>query len=133
MRKVISLLIAMLLLSLTFTSAYAGLTYQQLQDAGYTCINTGPYNFKHCFPPYVTIPSDLASGKYETIQVKVFNVEGTTFLGTELLVRVDIYNGQPCPRDGGTYDDLRPTKGIPYFGCHHFSRTGQLLTGKRDL
>ena len=123
MRKIIAVLIAMLLLLLAFSSAYAGPTSQQLKKAGFTCINTGPYNFTHFFPPYITIPDDLGSGKFKTVQVKVFNEAGTTFLGTELLVRADIYHGQPCPLDGGTYDDLSQTPGMPYFGCHHFSRT----------
>lgn len=122
MRKMIAVLIAMLLLLLAFTGAYAGYTSQQLANAGFTCVNTGPYNLTHCFPPYITFPNDLGSGKYKTVQVKVFNEAGTTFLGTELLVRADLYNGQPCPQDGGTYDDLRVSPGLPYFACHHFSR-----------
>lgn len=123
MRKMIAVLIAMLLLVVAFTVAYAGPTSEQLENAGFTCINTGPYNFTHCFPPYMTIPDDLGSGKFETVQVKVFDEAGTTFLGTELLVRADLYKWQPCPQDGGgPYDDLTEVPGIPYFGCHHFSR-----------
>jgi hypothetical protein len=55
------------------------------------------------------------------------NASEAEFLGTELLIHVDLYNGQPCPqlnRPGGEpilYEDLRQTPApLPYFACHHF-------------
>lgn len=123
MKKMIAVLIAMLLLLIAFTVAYAANTSDQLENAGYTCVNAGPYNLTHCFPPYISFPDDLLSGKPKTVQVKVFDVYGTTFLGTELLVRHDLYNGQSCPQDGlDEYEDISEATGFPYYACHHFSR-----------
>jgi hypothetical protein len=54
------------------------------------------------------------------VVVKVFGVPGYPFLGTELLIRDDLYNNQPCPQDGlDKYEDLSG-EGLPYYACHHF-------------
>lgn len=124
--KMIGVLAAMLLLMLAVTVAYAqGHTYDQLENAGWFCVNTGPHNWKHCFVPNSFPPAPGPSGKLPaTIQVSVFDVAGEQFLGTELLIRHDLYEkglAQPCPQDGGEpYHDIFPDTGLPYYACHHF-------------
>ena len=50
------------------------------------------------------------------------------FLGTELLIRDDLYAGQPCPQDGNAEYDLLPAALTPfdvgYRACHHYE-TGE--------
>ena len=114
--RVISVLAAMLLLLLAFSVVYAhGHTADQLDKAGWACGPAGPHDWIHCFPP-------AARGNPSTIQVKVFGVEGHPFLGTEILIHKDRYNGQPCMTDGGgPYEPLFPDPpNIPYYACHHF-------------
>jgi len=98
-----------------------GHTASQMQDAGYLCITAGPADWTHCLRE-----SKLGS---PSVPVKVFTEAefdadgvivdgGDGFLGTELLLRADIYNGQPCSTDGG---DTWDPNGVPgYFACHHF-------------
>lgn len=42
--------------------------------------------------------------------------EGTHFAGTENLIRIDVYGGQPCPQGNSGIVEL--PFGI-YFFCHH--------------
>jgi hypothetical protein len=104
-----------LLLVLAGAALAAGHTAGQLSNAGWACFPAGPHGWTHCTPPGKSIPT-----LPETVQVKVFGDGGSHFLGTEILVRADIYNDQPCMTDGGgLYDDLSG-EGLPYFACHHF-------------
>ena len=113
MRKKIVILLGVLLLMLSFTAAYAqGHSAGQLEGAGFTCFNAGPFDFTHCLKKF-----PAAEGGPPTVQVKVFSEDGMEFLGTEILVRPDIYNGQPCPQDGGGDYDLGPEG---YRACHRF-------------
>lgn len=93
-----------------FSGASAqGHTSDQLTDAGWNCITAGPHNWVHCFPP--------GSSSAATLKVKVFGVTGEPFLGAELLIRADVYAGQPCSTDGGgPYANLGD-----YFACHFFN------------
>ena len=117
MKKVIGILAALVLLLLAVTVASAGHTSDQLDKAGWTCVNAGPSDWTHCFPPSVDFPGDIVAGERATIQVKVFDVPGSTFLGTEILIRADLYNDNtPCAQDGGgEYGTL-----AGYRTCHHF-------------
>jgi hypothetical protein len=70
-------------------------------------------------PSIGILPDDLFNGNLATIQVKVLGVDGAHFLGTELLVRQDTCDGQPCMQNGGVpYEFLGFA---PYYVCHHFS------------
>jgi len=111
MRKRIIVAFGIMLLVLSFTVAYAqGHNADQLMDAGWACMSAGPSNWIHCFAP--------GGGSQQTVQVKVFGVNGEPFLGTELLIHQDIYHGQPCPQDDlSTYEAVA---GTPYMACHHF-------------
>lgn len=91
-------------------TAIAGNTAETMETAGYFCFAAGPDSWIHC----------LRAEKLgnPAVPVKVFSVDGQQFLGTEELLRYDIYWGQPCPQDGAsTWDWLGDP---PYFACHHF-------------
>ncbi|MGB3713136.1 MAG: hypothetical protein WA996_01785 [Candidatus Promineifilaceae bacterium] len=113
--KYVSIMFALLLMMVAVaTVGAAGHTASQLEDAGWTCFNTGPHNWVHC------MKKNPAEGP-SAIPVKVFTVEGDEFLGTELLIRADLYNGQPCPQEGGgEYAglDLDEDGTIDYYACH---------------
>lgn len=117
-RKFFVALVLTLLFASTAVAAMAhGQTADTLTKAGWTCVNTGPRNWTHCFKPGFTL--DAASQI-----VKVFSVDGHTYLGTELLLRDDLYQGQPCPQEGADHYHLLPASQTPftvdYQACHHF-------------
>ena len=90
-----------------------GHTATQMEEAGFTCFPAGPIitNWTHCL--------DLDKFGTPVVPVKVFSEDGIEFLGTELLLREDIYSGQPCPQDDL---DLWDPDAVPgYYACHHFS------------
>jgi hypothetical protein len=131
--KLVAVLAAVLLLLLAVTVAYAhGHTSDQLVRAGRTCIPAGPNNWIHCFPSTIDFPVDLVNGVPATVQVKVFTNPADTneeqsFLGTELLIREDLFERglgeqRPCAPDPhgeepGTYHHLGFA---PYYACHNF-------------
>ena len=110
--------LATLLLLVTIASANGGGHNQaQLERAGWACPNLGPKNWAHCFPPGI----GQTAGPASTIQVKIFDDEHDfAFLGTELLIHEDLFAGQPCEQDGGSFTYLFPLNGLPYYACHHF-------------
>jgi hypothetical protein len=116
-KKLLFVVVLLVLLTTGVVAASAGgHNADQLTRAGWDCGPAGPNDWVHCTPPG-TGASDA------TIVVKVFDVPGYPFLGTELLISVDLYRGQPCETDGGgPYHDLRPD--APYFACHHFDTSG---------
>jgi len=99
-----------------------GNTPAALSARGWTCVDVtlldGTDVGVHCFPP--GFQSHDAS-----ISVKYFDTSDPTsadarYLGTEILIRADLYAGQPCPSsDLPHYLDLNALLGIPYYGCHH--------------
>ncbi len=89
-----------------------GLTADQLTSAGYTCFPAGPNDWVHCL-----LWRKLERGQ-RAVPVKVFSVDGNEFLGTEQLLRDNVYAGQPCPQDGLSQWDSQAVPG--YFACHHF-------------
>ncbi len=120
--KLVGALVSLsLVLLLTFSAvAYArgGHTASQLDRAGWFCLNAGPHNWVHCLKPGFdpTSPSLI---------VKVFSEDGSKFLGTELLLRADLYHEQPCPQDNLDEYELLPAAPVgpfpvAYRACHHF-------------
>ena len=106
----------------------AGPPADNLARAGWTCFEH--LDAWHCGP---NVDDILAGAEPDTVMLMTWgfdeNGEPTEFLGTELLVHADIYNGQPCPQD--PRDDLGGAPGayidvadlgvpMPYFVCHHF-------------
>jgi hypothetical protein len=109
--KYVSIMFALLLMMVAVaTVGAAGHTSSQLEGAGWNCFNAGPNGWLHCMKKN---PADGPS----TIPVKVFSADGSDFLSTELLIRDDLYNGQPCPQEGGGEYGYVPD--IPYRACHH--------------
>lgn len=112
-------MLAVSVLSLSLNSvAHAGPTVETMMDAGYTCFPTPPFDWWHCLRI-----EKLEKGS-PSVPVKVFSIDGMDFLGTELLLREDIYerSSQPCPQEG--VDVWENTSGIPYYQCHHFALPG---------
>lgn len=118
-RRLLKSLGLVLIMALVLVGAAyaAGNSPAQRSAAGWTCVNAGPNNWVHCFPPgaFISDPS---------LTVQVFNTEdltstdGNTYLGTEILIRADLYAGQPCMQDGGEPYDW--ALGNAYRACHHF-------------
>lgn len=102
-------------------AAAAGPDPDRLADAGWFCFGHTTAAL-HCVPD----GEALFSGQAATSTVLSWGTATGEFWGTELLIREDLYNGQPCPQDDvegepGTY--LHASKlgsPLPYFVCHHF-------------
>lgn len=88
---------------------------------GWVCVPV-PGLGVHCFPPG-------AFRTPESLTVRVFDSDdaedpAAPFLGTELLIRADLYAGQPCPAEGGQYALMPASEtGLPadYRACHHYT------------
>ncbi len=89
-----------------------GVTATDLQARGWFCLPPAatPENVYHCFTP----------GQNTTaLNVLVFDSSGTTFLGTEHLIRADRYAGQPCQgTPDGAYQFVPIGPG--YYACHRY-------------
>jgi len=110
--RTLTLLVLAATLIASAHNAAAALTSEQLIRAGFLCNNAGPHDWVHCLNGQI-----LGGGR--RIQVLVFTVDGSIFLGTEMLIHASAYHGQPCPQDGLT--EWEPVPGIPYVACHHFA------------
>ena len=91
-------------------NASADNTSDKLANAGFFCVNAGPSNFLHCLR--------LSHFGNPSVPVMVYSEDGSQFKGTELLLRPDIYAGQPCPQDSGELWDYN--EDLDYMACHHF-------------
>jgi hypothetical protein len=113
--KVAGVSLSVVLLLLAVSPVFAGHTSSQLERAGWVCDNAGPNNWVHCFPPG-------AFSSLTTLTVKVFSVDGNTFLGTEILIQDGYYHDQPCIAEGGGPFTFLPqaATGLPadYWACH---------------
>ena len=94
-------------------SSGGGHTAAQLVNAGWECV-TPPGDNVHCTKAIEEL------GTAERLTFRVFSAATGEYLGTEMLVHVDVFKGQPCPTDPPSrkYTDLRP--GLPYFACHRY-------------
>lgn len=86
----------------------------QLSRAGWTCLDV-PGHGVHCFPSVRPIGNSVA------IPVLVYDTSdpgdsAAPFLGTEIMIRADKYQGQPCLPGHGDYS-LLP---FGYYACHHY-------------
>jgi hypothetical protein len=121
---VVLAVVLLLGLGLPGIASARGLSPAQLTRAGWLCVNAGAEQWVHCFQPG-------AFANSATMHVMVFDTLDVTateadFLGTELLLRADLFNGQPCPQEGGEYTFLPSfMSGLPvdYYYCHHFDTT----------
>lgn len=121
MRKIIIVLVAVLLVALLAQPVAAqGSGPAQLVKAGWLCLPFPSLGGVYCMPPGAFISS-------ETVTARVFDTLDPTasdaaFLGTALFVRVDMYNGQPCPQqwlDQYVPLDFTGDGTTDYFGCWH--------------
>ena len=93
-----------------------GLTASQLQAHGWACRIPPGETLLNCRSPG---SEPLPAGPTE-VNFLVFDASGTTFLGTEHLIRYDLYAGQPCQGTPiGMYEFIPVGPG--YYGCYHFS------------
>ena len=109
------------------TVAAGGPSPAQLTKAGWTCILPPPeFNPNvHCLP--ANHLAGVISGEAEVVISLAFATDdlGATqarFLGTERMIRADIFAGQPCPTDPPSleYSWLFPRFGWDYYICHTF-------------
>jgi len=126
-RKLIFLLAVLLLLIVVSTVSAHGNDSGKLSNAGWGCMIAGDHGWVHCFAP----GKSMTQGKTSVVQVfdcqspdcvdlggGAFSGVGHPFLGTELLIHADVYNGQPCATDGG--EPYHFLGFIPFYACHHF-------------
>lgn len=123
MVKKLSFMLVFLVLAVLAISGVAsahGVSPAQLSSSGWMCVNV-PGLGVHCFAPgaFRSSPS---------VQVLVFDTTDpgavdAPFHGTEILIRDDIYKGQPCPTEGIEEYTLLPADETPfpvdYRACHH--------------
>ena len=116
-------LLAVMLASLAVAVPASAVSTSQLERAHWTCIPAPPVTLElHC------ARSDRLQrffrAEVRTLTMLVFDESGTTFLGTELNLREDVWQkGEPpCPTDPPDfeYTDLFPIFGLPYRACHRF-------------
>jgi hypothetical protein len=123
----VSLLLA-LVASLPATGAAAGrVSPAQLTAAGWDCILPPPeFNPNvHCAKPGSL--EGILSAEAEMVVWLAFatsDLESTSaaLLGSERMIRADLFHGQPCPTDPPSYEYswLMPRFGWDYYICHTF-------------
>jgi len=104
-----------------------GLGPAQLSRAGWDCLQPPPdFNpFIHCAPPGKL--AGIISGEATLVTMLTFETtdlaaESAPLLGTERMIRADLFHGQPCPTDPPSfeYSWLFPRFGWDYYICHTF-------------
>lgn len=125
-RLIVAAIAAIALLPLGQVSA-AGLSPAQLSHAGWDCILPPPeFNPNvHCAPPGAL--AEIIAGEAAVVSMLAFATADTAstdavLLGTERMIRADLFNGQPCPTDPPSheYSWLFPRFGWDYYICHTF-------------
>jgi hypothetical protein len=142
MRKMLT--VAVLLGAVAVTTATAaqanGVSPAKLQRAGWSCVNPAfafPANPNvHCFPPGQlegVIAGTAPTALLLTFATPDVNAAEAPLLGTERMIRADLFHNQPCPTDppGGPpgaasspplyqWSYLGPRFGWDYYICHTF-------------
>ena len=142
MRKLVGTIAVLgLLTALTAGEVEAnGVSPATLTKAGWSCLNPaaafpGTPNV-HCFPPGQlegVIAGTAATAHLVTFATPDVEAEEAELLGTERMIRADLFHGQPCPTDppggppGATaspplypWSYLGPRFGWDYYICHTF-------------
>ena len=95
----------------------------KLVKAGWDCLFV--LGAVHCAHPGGL--ARVLDGTARTMTFLVFQTtnptaENAPFLGTEIIIRNDLFNGQPCPTDppSGEYTYLLPLLGLNYWACHSY-------------
>lgn len=125
--RVLVVMCALLTLALAAQAASAsGSSPAQLTSAGWSCFLPPPFNPKvHCAPPGQlegVISGTARAATFVVFDTDDVNSDDAAFIGTERLIRGDLYHGQPCPTDppSSTYSWLYPRFGWDYYICHTF-------------
>jgi len=98
------------------TATADGVTPAKLMNAGWTCFNDPGGPRIVCSDPGHGRPVPGDPSGPPSYNFKLFSLDGA-FLGTSHLIRADLYQGQPCLREGGLYFFIPP---IGYYRCEHF-------------
>jgi hypothetical protein len=128
---VIAALIAVAGFTTAATASAKGVSPAQLADAGWTCFLPPEFNPNvHCAPPGQLegiLSGEARSAMFLAFATDQVRSENAPLLGTERLIRADLYRGQPCPTDPSpadpptyTYSSLYPRFGWNYYICHTF-------------
>jgi hypothetical protein len=132
-------LAAVVATSAAATASAGGVNPWQLQQAGWSCVNPAaafPANPNvHCFPPGQlegVLAGTAASALLLTFATSDVSAQEATLLGTERMIRADLFHGQPCPTDPPglpgaetsppryEWSYLGPRFGWDYYICHMF-------------
>lgn len=115
LRKVVSTTIAVTALALMIAAPASahGVSPQKLTNAGWECFDV-PGLGVHCPPPgHHASTATMTVLYFDTTDPAATHAP---FSGTELLLRADLYHGQPCPQEGTDPWHLLP---FGYYACHH--------------
>ena len=129
MRRLFSAVLLASLAALSFSGAVAarGVSPAQLAAAGWDCILPPPeFNPNvHCAKPGSL--AGILSAEAEMVVWLAFATSDlgateATLLGSERMIRGDLFQGQPCPTDPPSYEYswLVPRFGWDYYICHTF-------------
>ena len=106
--------------------AKPGLTPAELTAVGWDCILPDPsipgLDVVHCAPPggLASLP-DAPALTFIAFDTTDPESADAPLLGVELIIRGDLFRGEPCPADApGEYTYLGPLLGIDYWACHSY-------------
>ena len=141
MRRAATTIVVLLAIGVAVTGAQAGgVSPAKLTKAGWSCLNPAaafPANPNvHCFPPghlEGVVAGTAASATLLTFATPDVDADEAPLLGTERMIRADLFHDQPCPTDppGGPpgqamipplyeWSYLGPRFGWDYYICHRF-------------
>jgi hypothetical protein len=107
----------------TAASSSSQATKAQAVAAGWDCSpNITILGYFHCAAPGSPSLLDLITGAATppTLHLNVYDGDTQLLAGTEQLIRADLFRGQSCPQEGGSWSFL-DFAGADYYGCHHFA------------
>ena len=129
MRRLMVMGALVVLVAVAVSSAQAkggGSSPAQLTQAGWSCFLPPPFNPKvHCAPPGQlegVVAGTAAHATFLVFDTDDVTADSAAFVGTERLIRGDLYHGQPCPTDppSYTYSWLYDRFQWDYYICHTF-------------
>jgi hypothetical protein len=126
-RLLIAMLLGLLAALPVSTVSAQGVSPAQLDQAGWDCF-LPPLEFNpnvHCAPPGQlegVISGEAAAATFLAFATTDLGATQAPLLGTERLIRGDLFHGQPCPTDPPSlaYSWLFPRFGWDYYICHTF-------------
>lgn len=126
-RLLIAMLLGLLAALPASTVSARGVSPAQLEQAGWDCF-LPPIEFNpnvHCAPPGQlegVISGEAAAAMFFAFATTDLGATDAQLLGTERLIRADLFHGQPCPTDGPSfqYSWLYPRFAWDYYICHTF-------------